>query len=341
LADGKLTAGFTLTEGCKGIHANLSWRNKLVCNVLDIKEFTLLDTGYKSIKSICIPIGKQIKPTMQIRDQQRRLAHGDAKEAGNDQTIRRPIFPRQNNSSSANSTSTEDIPADVVEITEAVKWANEDVNYALSEVEPVPYERTDGFEFTKLLAGDYNVMYCSNGNMYLKDSAEKAGLGCDELFAYNEHTVVGDGQGRYFYFHDDTMESAGVSRLRLGDEKTPVSGTSAVAMPAWSAAETETEFDADIEGLYVVVDYVNGNMYWLTFCTYTDQQPPKIFIVSDLDAGITVLESVHVKYSVTGGNVDECYPLMAKEDNALMDTWAEWDESLEDDENGLEFDVGE
>jgi hypothetical protein len=54
LADGKITAGFTPTEGCQGIHTNLSWRNKLVCNVLDIKEFELLDSGYKSIKSICV-----------------------------------------------------------------------------------------------------------------------------------------------------------------------------------------------------------------------------------------------------------------------------------------------
>ncbi|KAH7371073.1 hypothetical protein BKA66DRAFT_189557 [Pyrenochaeta sp. MPI-SDFR-AT-0127] len=404
LADGKITAGFTLTEGCQGIHANLSWRNKLVCNVLDIREFTLLDSDYKNIKSMCIPLGKQTPPqvpggegegegtgegngegngegtgegtgegsgeesgegtgegsgegtgegsgegtgegsgegTGEGSGEGTGEGSGEGTGEGSGQETKRSLLPRQDTSDNTPSTTTEDLPAGIREITDSVKSAIESVNYALSEVKTVPYERTDGYEFTKLLAGDYNIVYCSNGNMYVKQVAQLAGLGCDELFAYSQDAVVGDGQGRYFYYHEDSMKAAGVSRLRLGDEEIPVKGTSAVAMAAWSASETETDYDADIEGLYVVADYATEDLYWLSFCTYTDGQPPRVFIVSDIDAGITVLESSDVKFSVTGGDVDKCYPLMAKEDPALRDNWAEWDDSLEVDADGLDFDLAE
>jgi hypothetical protein len=79
----------------------------------------------------------------------------------------------------------------------------------------------------------------------------------------------------------------------------------------------------------------------LSFCTYKDGQAPKVFVVADLDAGMAVLESVDVKYSVTGGDVEKCYPLLVVEDPALKNTWAEWDDSLENDADGLDFDIEE
>ncbi|KAF1838777.1 hypothetical protein BDW02DRAFT_576041 [Decorospora gaudefroyi] len=413
LADGQITAGFTLTEGCQGIHANLSWRNKLVCNVLDVKEFELLDTGYKSIKSMCIPLGKQTEQPPTLPDGEGAVEGGDeegngegAAESGEEESngeaesggdtngeetpeeptgddttgedssgddtgesdgqnngegssessgeeeeeeeeevtpqddFKRSISSRQTNSTLPPSR-TGDLPAGIREITDSVKNATENVNYALAEFKTVAYDRTDGYEFTKLIAGDYNVMYCSNGNMYLKQINQSTGLGCDELFAYSSDAVVGDGQGRYFYYHDDAMAAAGVSRLRLGDEESPVMGTSAVAMSAWNAEAAGTEYDAEIEGLYTIVDYATDDVYWLTFCTYKDGQPPKVFVVAELDTGMAVLEGEDVKYSVTGGDVEKCYPLMAVEDPALKDTWADWDDSFEDYDDWLEFDEEE
>ncbi|KAF2844233.1 hypothetical protein T440DRAFT_410610, partial [Plenodomus tracheiphilus IPT5] len=300
LADGKITAGFTLTEGCKGIHASLSLRNKLVCDVLDIKEFTILDTDYKSIASMCIPIGKQTKSTAD---------NGEISKITDD------------------------------ERTKSSEATDAGVNYGFPNVEDDPYKRTDGYVFTKLLAGSYNVMYCSNGNMYLKYITQQADLGCDDLFAYNDDAVVGDGQGRYFYYHDDSMNAAGVSRLRLGVEESPIEGTSAVAMVPWRASATGTEPDAEVEGLYVIADFVKEDIYYMTFCTYKDQQRPKIYVVSNITSGIDVLESGDVKFSVTGGDVDRCYPLTAKEDAEEQDKWAEWDTSLDTDANGLEFEL--
>lgn len=235
LADGKINAGFTPTEGCQGIHTNLSWRNKLVCNVLDVKEFELLDSGYKSIKSMCIPLGKQTRqpstssggeeagkggeggsnentgngegsagegagglPTGQ--DTTGELPSGDANSGDNtDQSTgdnnaqgssedressgeeasvqmdtKRSISARQTNSTLTPSSSG-DLPAGVREITDSVKKATDNVNYTIADVKTVPYDRTDGYEFTKLIAGDYSVMYCSNGNMYVKQINQSTG----------------------------------------------------------------------------------------------------------------------------------------------------------------------
>lgn len=442
LVDGKISAGFTLTEGCQGIHTNLSFRNKLTCNILDLKEFELLDSGYKSIKSMCIPLGKQAQqPSTPASGEE--TSKDNEGESGNDtgnseggsngetsngegtteegaggpptegqstdelptvepSTDEQPTgeppsgelpaeqgsteeFPSQEDNTGDNNaqstgdnntqggsedggssgedasvaadkersmsarqitttpapSSSEDLPTGIREITDSVKKATDNVNYALADIKTVPYERTDGYEFTKLTAGDYSVMYCSNGNMYVKKAGALTSLGCDELFAYSDDAVVGDGQGRYFYYHDDAMKAAGVSRLRLGDEESPVLGTSAVAMVAWKAEMTENEYDADLEGIYTVVDFEIEATYWLSFCTYKDGQAPKVFVVANLDTGLAVLESPDVKYSITGGDVDKCLPLMTVEDPALKDTWAEWDDSMETDADGLEFDVDE
>lgn len=444
LADGKILAGFTPTEGCVGIHANLSWRNRLYGNILDIKEFDIFDTGYKNIKSTCIAIGPQPqKPSVDSGDSttpttpqvsigssatpQTPTSDDDDSTSttpntpsGQDSTTATPQTPptdgstpttpdtpstdnsvpivpqtpsnddvasttpqtpqtgdpqpstpdvaqqgddaaatdakrsisiRQtstNNtgnvvpptsSNTMNSTAIEGMPAGVQEITDSVKNATDVVSYKMDDTPTVPYTREDGYEFTKLLAGNYNVMYCSNGNMYVKGVDQTAGLGCDELFVYSEDAVVGDGAGRYLYYHVNTMQAAGVSRLRLGDEEYPVNGTSAVALVAWSAAETETTLDPEIEGLYFAADYDTESLYWLTFCVYKDGQPPKVFVVEDIEKGIVVLESGDVKYSVTGGDVDKCYPLTAKEDPESQTTWSKFDDSLSHDADGLEFDI--
>lgn len=141
--------------------------------------------------------------------------------------------------------------------------------------------------------------YCSNGNMYVKKTAQPTGLGCDELFVFSDAAVAGDGAGRYLYYHTNTMQAAGVSRLRLGDEEHPVKGTSALALVGWNSTDIGTDYDADIEGLYIAADYDTQAVFWLTFCLYKDGQAPKVFIVDELEK-IAVLESGDVKFSKSG-----------------------------------------
>lgn len=436
LANGQFTAGFTATEGCIGIHTNLSWRNRLYGDVLG-NQYNILDTGYKSIKSACIAIGKEdqtpaigggsttnpsntggsttnpsspsqsntlpsgpsnpendedesttpatggdttpkpspqpstddeatpktggddttpktgdlpsdpsnddtksntAEPTANTNNNQGTPSPESSTEGGDAPAGKRSLVWRQSNSTLATSNTT--TPAGLRDLTNSIKKATDVVTYAMADVPTMAYAREDGYEFTKVLAeeGEYNLVYCSNGNMYVKKALQAAGLGCDELFVYSDNAVAGDGAGRYLYYHTNTMTAAGVSRLRLGDDEHPVVGTSALALVAWNAAEVETEYDADIEGLYFAADYDTQAFFWLAFCSYKDGQAPKVFIVEDVEKGIAVLESGDVKYSVTGGDVDKCYALSAKEDSASMDKWAEWDDSEETTPDGLEFD---
>lgn len=447
LANGQFTAGFTATEGCIGIHTNLSWRNRLYGDVLG-SQYNILDTGYKSIKSACIAIGPQNQPpavgggsttnpsnpgsvgggsttnppnpsssntlpsgpsTPADDDDESSIpktpADGNTipntpQPAGDDDTTpktgedssntqqppantgtlpsvpanddnqsntaqpasnndngqgspapapsngddapagKRSLTTRQSNSTLPATSSNTTTPAGLRDLTNSIKKATDVVSYSMADVPTTAYAREDGYEFTKLLAeeGEYNLIYCSNGNIYVKKTAQAAGLGCDELFVYSDDAVAGDGAGRYFYYHTNSMTAAGVSRLRLGDDEHPVVGTSALGLVAWRAAEVETEVDSDIEGLYFAADYDTQAFYWMVFCAYKDGQAPKVFVVEDVEKGIAVLESGDVKFSVTGGDVDKCYALSAKEDSASMDKWAEWDDSENSTPDGLEFD---
>ncbi|KAI8932265.1 hypothetical protein NX059_010466 [Plenodomus lindquistii] len=419
LSNGQFTAGFTATEGCVGIHTNLSWRNRLYGDVLDIRKFDIMDTGYKSIKSACIAIGPQsqtppvgggsTKPTQgdgEQTDSQTPTDNSDQPttpqtpadgpdqpstpqtSADNDATSNTPQTPandddqaaapqtpanndaqsntpeapvdnnaqaapagdaaapekrtlssRQSNSTSLTTTTNSTVPAGLRDLTDSVKKATDIVTYTMSDIPTAPYVREDGYEFTKILAGqgEYNVFYCSNGNIYIKKTSQATGLGCDELFVYSNDAVAGDGAGRYMYYHTNTMQAAGVSRLRLGDEESPVKGTSALALVPWNAADIGATPDPDIEGLFIAADYDTQAVYWLTFCTYKDGQAPKVFVVEDIEKGIAVLESGDVKFSVTGGDVDKCYALSAKEDGASLDKWSEFDDSETTMPDGLEF----
>ncbi|KAF1921341.1 hypothetical protein BDU57DRAFT_46632 [Ampelomyces quisqualis] len=415
LSNGQFTAGFTAIEGCIGIYSNLSWRNRLYGDVLGIRQFDIMDTGYKSIKSACIPIGPQ-NQTPAIGNGQTSSAIGNGQtssqssiqpaasqaptnnddepssvtpnvpqtssngnetpetqlppavssegaatpqasaqpEGSNDiqpsapvtpsagdepVANKRSIYSRQSNSTGLMTNNNSTAPGGLRDLTDSIKEATNAVTYSIPDIPTVAYAREDGYEFTKILAekGEYNIFYCSNGNMYVKKTAQAAGLGCDELFVYSNNAVAGDGAGRYLYYHTNTMEAAGVSRLRLGDEENPVKGTSALALVAWNSTEVGTERDADIEGLYFAADYDTKAFYWLTFCSYKDGQPPKVFVVEDLEKGIAVLESGDVKFSVTGGDVDKCFALSAKEDSASPNTWSQFDDSETTTPDGLEY----
>jgi hypothetical protein len=426
LANGAFSAGFTATEGCIGIHTNLSWRNRLYGDVLGVRQYDIMDTGYKSIKSVCIAIGPQ-KQTPAVGDGAatgpKDPAQGDGEQAtpqtpadGADQSATpqtpadgvatdgapqtpkdgnatpgtsqtpadngvevaapqapaaevahsdtpstpandnapagsdsaaggvsdvetRSILSRQLNSTSTTSTTNSTVPAGLRDLTDSVKKASDIITYPMADIPTSAYTREDGYEFTKILAGAYNLFYCSNGNTYVKQTSQSAGLGCDELFVQSDNAVVGDGAGRYLYYHTNTMQAAGVSRLRLGDEEQVVVGTSALALVPWNAAALGEEADADMEGLYFAADFDTKAVYWLTFCSYKDGQPPKVFLVQDVEKGIAVLESGDVKFSITGGDVDTCYALSAKEDGASQSSWAEFDDSESTTPDGLEFEL--
>lgn len=91
----------------------------------------------------------------------------------------------------------------------------------------------------------------------------------------------------------------------------------------------------------------NENMFLPVVCTYTDSKSAKIYLVKDLDEGISKLKSADLKYTVTNGDVADCkfLPLTSGADmTATESTWAgladtdatAFEEDIEFDESAFE-----
>lgn len=83
-----------------------------------------------------------------------------------------------------------------------------------------------------------------------------------------------------------------------------------ITTPSSNSTTTATESDADETSniLFFAIDPTD-NVFFTTVCTYLDNQVPRLFLVKDVDAGITMLHSTDVEFSVTGGLVDKCFAL--------------------------------
>ena len=90
---------------------------------------------------------------------------------------------------------------------------------------------------------------------------------------------------------------------------------SRISCRPFGANDTDTSGSTTGDGYYIPVD-PDLNVYYPILCTYTDGQVRKMFVVTNLVPGVTVLQSKDVEYSVTGGVVGACYPMPI-----LMGSW--------------------
>jgi hypothetical protein len=89
----------------------------------------------------------------------------------------------------------------------------------------------------------------------------------------------------------------------------------------------------------VAVDYLL-NVFYPAICTYgetnygnaTITPSPKIFIVQDPEAGLEMLQSPDIRYSITGGNVNRCYLLPVVEGSDVQGGWVQIEEDEEEGE---------
>lgn len=87
-----------------------------------------------------------------------------------------------------------------------------------------------------------------------------------------------------------------------------------------------------------------NNLFFPVVCTYTNStQGAKIYLVdSDVEAGIAMLKSPDVSYSITNGEVKDCQLLFLELTDRTEGAWADFDEDTdsiyENDPLELEFD---
>ena len=98
------------------------------------------------------------------------------------------------------------------------------------------------------------------------------------------------------FYYPDIMSKYGVSRFRMNDyAHIPVSADFVSLVPI----DVGTG-----KGVYVAVD-TQGNVFYTIACLLQGQQA-KIFLVSDLEAGVATLMDSTLEYTVTGGVVTYC-----------------------------------
>ncbi len=325
-ASGGFAAGFKETNGCTGISTQISWRNKLFVDVAGFTQIPLFDTNDKPLAQDCIALpGLPAEPSTSaapssVAPSAVPSATPDASSApvdGPDPTpssaatpepSTTPAEPSAGDSSGdpSESPSRRDISAressntTVVDLTGSVASNTTTLTYTTSSLPNDPYNGTNGYEYNLLTVADGSVLFitCGNGGVYMVDPNGPDNPACTSMWATYGGALVADGAQRLMHYYANTMDVVNVSRLRVSDEESvPETGVPV----GWAMLDGDDYF--------LAVD-PDGNVFYPIVCAYSDGNPPKVFVAADPDAGVAMLQSPDVEYSITGGAVASCFPFL-------------------------------
>lgn len=146
----------------------------------------------------------------------------------------------------------------------------------------------------------------ATGNVYVAQGGQGS------LFATKQGYVIGDVSGSCFHYYPDLMERYGVSRLRFADEDKIPKDANYVGLIAVSIDEKEEDKGARngtaSQSAYTAFDS-NGNIFLLATCNIQGQHS-KMFLVKDAKHGAKMLKDEMLRWTVTGGIVEDCYYLL-------------------------------
>lgn len=236
----------------------------------------------------------------------------------------------------------EDYP-ELIDVTDSVPGETT-VSYPIQDVPSVAYNTTDGYEFVPLVdpTASLALVACGNANVYVVNSASESLESCSKTWSVYEDLLVGDAAGRILHFYGNTMSKVGVSRLRVSEGRDfpneaipivfirPKAGRNSNANGG-PTPQNSTALAAD-DGTRFVAPDPDLNFYYPVVCTYTTNTPPRLFVVADPAAGISMLQSSDVVYSITGGFVDTCalMPIVqGKYGGDLENQFGEYDDEID------------
>ncbi|KAK1843830.1 hypothetical protein CCHR01_13535 [Colletotrichum chrysophilum] len=222
-------------------------------------------------------------------------------ESSVDSVVPSADSPSQTIPSTPDATSSDLQPTgDVVDETTSVAGST-DLDYISQPVGTNPYMDDTGREFGIITDSSNSSMIisCSNGNMYPVSIGSPENAVCSELWAAAQDVLIYDGAERLMHYYTNTMSVLGVSRLRVGPEFVAPAGAAVVTWAVYTAQ------DGTNDSYYVAVDSHDG-LFYPIICDYSDGTASRLFLAKDSVAGVTLLESADVMYSVTGGQVSTC-----------------------------------
>ena len=146
------------------------------------------------------------------------------------------------------------------------------------------------------LDSTYSLQASTDGNLYLVSPASPSKFASDSTF------LLGDDNDRYFHYHPNVMTKYGVSRLRL-------SGADAIPKDADFVALVPVDYDNNpgTPSVYAAIDTQGGIFF--TMVVNISGQPSKVFLANDPVEGCKALENEKLRFTVTGGVVEDCWYL--------------------------------
>ncbi|RDW68618.1 hypothetical protein BP5796_09275 [Coleophoma crateriformis] len=315
----KFEASFKPINNCSGISTTLSVRNDVNAAVKGFgifnHQFPLHQTKDYILASYCIGNKTDGTPKGIVGLQGRSL--GIKAPSHPEHITRRDSF---NGSTTSNSSSSSNATLDdIVDLTQYVVNELDDIGYKGPNIPTIPYmldvDAFPGYFFTTLnvqgFDGELVLASCSDGNVYIQANTTEDSLpfdsSCATLWAGYEDVILSTPTGGILHYYNNTMSVVNVSRLRTADDS-ELPGTAVLLSlgPFYYTAGDDTDTGASI---LAAVD-PDDNLFFPVVCTYTNSSSSKIYLVTeDIDAGIAILKSPDVIYSITNGQVDECYPL--------------------------------
>nr|XP_036586224.1 uncharacterized protein CTRU02_03609 [Colletotrichum truncatum]KAF6796631.1 hypothetical protein CTRU02_03609 [Colletotrichum truncatum] len=323
LAGSTFVGGFTETNGCTGIATQISWRNRLYIDILGIKQIPLLDTNDRPLARgsppppPALPASETNQNTPPTEPNPEPNAQPPASEPAPAPATPNPESnPPPPAAEPAPGTPAEGTPPErrsldprqagngVTEVPVSNSGPT-DLSYSSGSVGNDPYFDSAGREFAMLIdpTGSTMVISCSNGNMYPVRSDSPDNDFCSELWASVEDVLIYDGAQRLMHYYSNTMSKLGVSRVRVEAELDAPVGSVLVAWAPYYDPPGSNEY------FYVAIDPAD-EIYYPIACDYSDGTASKIFLALDPVEGVKTLMSDDVIYSVTGGKVSSCQPLV-------------------------------
>lgn len=172
------------------------------------------------------------------------------------------------------------------EVTNSTEVANEGLNY-------VNLTTHDG---------KYALTSSDTGSLYLTDVSSSNTPIPGTLFASSNDLIVSDYSDRLFHVYQPEIAAYNVSRLRVSTFD---------RMPQTSRLVNLAPIDHDnnpaTSSVAVAVDTL-GSYYFIVLCNF-DGEADKMFAVSDVENGVSALESADLRFTVTGGVVTSCGPI--------------------------------
>lgn len=216
----------------------------------------------------------------------------------------------------------------VIDNTSNFPGGNKKPSYQLPSVDNAAYNDTGGYNYALLVNHlvDSYVVSCADGNVYMFNIDGDDNPFCSEMWSSQQDVLVHDGARRFAHYYTNTMDTLGVSRVRVDDDSHIVEGGQLIA---WVPYETEPDNDGD-DYLYLGVD-PNDNIFFPVVCLY-DTGLTRLFLTKDPEEGSKTLTDPALANTVTGGNVQKCSPLRLLQGFYVYDEEDGLDDKIEDDE---------